>query len=351
MLVALLLPAVQMVRENGRQVQCLNNLKQISLAAFNYESAKGHLPGFSQFVKRGKAEYANIGYNTALRKFTIGSADVKTANDLTSVSGLSWAVVLMPEIERSDIWDSIVDPPTARAAVPMPPVKALICPSDQEVSGNLDIAGLSYSANTGGWDRDANYEFLLPKPSKPKVGDVIENGVFFDLAEYERHSKKGPKVRTSNIDDGAATTLMFVENVFKSYTDDSGVPVFGWLGGNEQQMGAVWVAPATGTAPAPTNAIDGQERIDGNQASLGYYDSAWPRFARPGSSHSSGANVAFCDGHTMYLRDDIDYVVYVQLMTPNRPSVRYSDWTKNLASGDSVYTYRNAPPLAEKDYQ
>ncbi len=43
-LVSMLLPAVQQARESARRAQCINNLRQLGLAAMNFESAKAGFP-------------------------------------------------------------------------------------------------------------------------------------------------------------------------------------------------------------------------------------------------------------------------------------------------------------------
>jgi prepilin-type N-terminal cleavage/methylation domain-containing protein/prepilin-type processing-associated H-X9-DG protein len=356
-LVALLLPAVQNARARGRQLSCLNNIKQISLAAINYDSSKGQLPGYTQFIKRGSAEYASVGYDSNLRKFTVGSVSTSnppTPSQLDSITGFSWATMLLPKMERGDLWDSIVAPPDKTVPVPVPPISVFICPSDRDVASQPDLPGLTYIANCGAWDRDSSSNFLLPP-----AGDTIDNGVFFSNADYERNSKTAPKPRISAMNDGAGTTLMFSENIQKNYdpVDASGAPAFGWLFGSEQQLGMVWVDP-NNNSTSPTqpvgNTINDQEAInrDTSNTSPPSYSPNSTRYARPASAHSGGVNVAFCDGHGMFLRDDIDYRVYQQLMTPNgRKCVDPVDHTKNTNKGQSIYLFQTAPPLAEKDYE
>ncbi len=354
MLVALLLPAVQNARERGRQLQCLNNLKNIGLATANHDSAKGQVPGLTQFVKRGNSEWASIGYDSTSRKFQVVSV-----SNLNDASGFSWATILLSRIERSDIWDQVVAPPrNGNTVLPVliPPVDTFVCPSDRDVTTQPDLPGLSYSANSGGWDPRQSSGLLNVTLN---IGDTAENGVFHDIAGYERlippPPVKAPKVRLSNINDGSGTTLMYAENIHKSYeptSSSSSAPAFGWLFGNtEQQLGFVWVVPTSGTAPIPGDTSNTQEAL--NRDSLGdmKFLPTSPRYARPSSAHSGGMNVAYCDGHSGFLRDDIDYVVYQQLMTPNgRKCVDPADHTNGLPNG-VIATFRNAPPLAEKDYQ
>ena len=45
-LVALLLPAVQMARESGRRTTCLNNQRNLALAMVQFEQSKKHFPGY-----------------------------------------------------------------------------------------------------------------------------------------------------------------------------------------------------------------------------------------------------------------------------------------------------------------
>ena len=84
-LIALLLPAVQSAREAARRAQCVNNLKQIGLALFNYESSIGAFPP-------GYIDYQNNPINTP---------------DLDMGPGWGWAAMLLPFLEQQPLYNSI----------------------------------------------------------------------------------------------------------------------------------------------------------------------------------------------------------------------------------------------------
>src|SRR5437773_12049523 len=74
-LVALLLPAVQMARESARRTQCSNHLKQLGLAAQNFNDVRGWLP---------PSRVSNDGTDSANQNW------------------LTWAVIMLPYVEQQN---------------------------------------------------------------------------------------------------------------------------------------------------------------------------------------------------------------------------------------------------------
>src|SRR4029078_7157544 len=98
------------------------------------------------------------------------------------------------------------------------PIKAYVCRDGRDYATQPDLAGLTYVANAGGWDPHAtgSQGALVVNAN---VGDTAENGAFADQAGYERliPPQKAPRTRMSGINDGSGTTLMYTENIHKSY--------------------------------------------------------------------------------------------------------------------------------------
>ena len=178
-LIALLLPAVQMARESGRQIQCRNNLHQIALAMHNYQTSVGAFPP---------------------------SFCVNPAN--TADKGGMWSAQarLLPYLEQGAVFTQInfnTDYDTATASgVPVKTIRPApyLCPDEtndlQRVDGNGAAIHypLNYAFNLGVW-------FVFD----PRGGTNPDGAIF-------------PNSRTKPADfrDGLSNTLMASE--VKAYT-------------------------------------------------------------------------------------------------------------------------------------
>lgn len=84
LLLAILLPAVQTIRESGRKLTCQNNLRQITLGIVHHESANGSLPAL---------------YN--------GTSLPQPRSAFDEFHFHSWRTVLLPQIEQAPLFDQL----------------------------------------------------------------------------------------------------------------------------------------------------------------------------------------------------------------------------------------------------
>ena len=285
-LIALLLPAVQAARETARRTQCVNNLRQLALATHNYHDTNRCLPGCIN---------------------SVGG----TANRMAS-----WPIMLFPYIEENNLWSIWNDPAASPGdAKAFTPVGILACPSDD--LEDASAANLSYVANCG----IAGLSPLGPMPGGG--GQRTGDGVFF--IRYEPKSLwQSPlvmwSITWSRIRDGLDQTLMLSENIQAGEYSSAAyfspppaaAPEVGRLVSDAQLLtGFVWDwDPAIANSP-PTDErrINGKKNFGPRAPTTSYY------YSRPSSFHPGGVNAALCGGAVIWLREDIEYKVYEQLMT------------------------------------
>jgi len=322
-LIGLLLPAVQKVREAASRIKCQNNLKQLGLAVHNYANGNDNF-------------------------FPLGQELLPNSQQTKS----TFFIKLLPYVEQDNLyvqWDfanpanntSNASAAASRAATIIP---TFLCPDDLFTANPFQLGaspngappgysvGSTANSNfTAGWYSGTSYAgnygtssyFLKNTIFLP----VNPNGIFFmtgpdptltpgvggsgPTAGNAPHTNL-PPIRISDIKDGLANTLMIGE---KNHSD----PLFDqWTGGNsgyKMNQLSVWawsgglkgpahlfcsaVAPLNMNVPSGTSNFTDQDR----------------RFQTWGSRHPGGVNFVYCDGSVHFVSDTLSTVVLARIST------------------------------------
>jgi len=300
MLIALLMPAVQAARESGRRAQCLSQQKQLATAMSAYESSHNAYPGWRNWV--------TIANGTGTIPATSAGVVVP------------WLAMLLPNMDRTDIWQQYVKTANQWTAFVTPAnakgiyLKLLSCPSDPPAT-TTGVGPSSYIAN----------------------GLVLRDQFLFALyqanptnASYTTYSALAPQTLDYvSANDGSANTLMLGENTQNpptaAVTAGAAYKVHNWYdvgtdttnpssAKNQSSPAALLQIAQTFGYPIqnPSTATmyaQGLVTFAGPYSGqTGYYGTSPnsnPMTANINSNHSGGANVVFFDQHGQFMRDDI----------------------------------------------
>lgn len=294
-LIGMLLPAVQQVREAARRTQCMNNLRQLGLACHNFESANMAFPsagGVNAFWHPG-----DYGYETA-----------------------GWAYQLLPNIEQNALYQQVdelgapnhaggfvFEDPNSEITVAESKVPILNCPSRSGRDGIVDVWLLRLGDYAGvmgyrshpdmngaewGWQYDHTGD---PHPSER---EWVWTGI---IAKAGNANTKFSEVGFGAISDGSSNTICLMEKSVqaKYYSVPAGVVSYWDLNGYYD-----------GASYANMRQT-GEPLFSDNENRSGSSAGDDPRVEQSGfgSAHPGTCTAVFGDGSTHSLSMDIDSLV------------------------------------------
>jgi prepilin-type N-terminal cleavage/methylation domain-containing protein/prepilin-type processing-associated H-X9-DG protein len=259
-LIGLLLPAVQKVREASARTKCANNLKQIGLAAHGYHDAQQSFPP---------------GY-LATAQYSDGATD--------TTPGWGWGAFLLPHLEQDNLYRginfnlSVQDPQNTAAVQTMLPV--YLCPSDLTPTTAFVVpdafgasvvkaAPSSYAGCVGG--------------DESGTDDPTGLGVLY----------RNSRVRLLDVRDGTSQTILVGE---RSWGNANGV----WAGAASWSVlprGALNPCPGNSASSAPAATLVLAHSHLNN--ALTDTDGGLDDFS---SRHTGGSNFVFADGSVHFVR-------------------------------------------------
>jgi prepilin-type N-terminal cleavage/methylation domain-containing protein/prepilin-type processing-associated H-X9-DG protein len=271
-LIGLLLPAVQKVREAAARMKCSNNLKQLGLALHNYHDVQGNFP-----------RRTNLGGNTSV----------------------GWIALSLAYFEQ-DALGRTINPnlPAYSVAGNVNRVAggnrlgALLCPSFSEERSHSTIDNVNgqlaftthYYGNAGpkGTNPLTGQAYPVIGPTSSQGGLACDGILPYTSSFSSSNPNPPPAVKITDITDGTTNTLMIFESSWKGLEVSPG-SYRAWVRGSN------WNNDSTDTK----NVRNAMRTVKYNGGG-NYNDISM------GSNHSGGCNVCMGDGSVRFLRDSID---------------------------------------------
>lgn len=304
-LIGLLVPAVQKVREAANRLSCTNNVKQLALACQNYHDSNGKFP-----------------------PAVMMNASVTDSGDYTHNFGPNWLVLILPYIEQDPLFKtvaaSVIDYPITGnnmwRSLRLAEIKTLKCPS--EVYGATpfsDIGGWArgnYGANSGTGMFYAN-----------KTGDEgLEiaglkfkefSGNLYDATLSQHVLGVSPRgvmsanssTNISSITDGTTSTALINElRVGLVPSDLRGTWAMGQVGASIQAGAGRWDSPGPNISKSLYDDI--MNGTDNPNSNMGCDVRIKSYEVTTKSLHPGGVNIGMADGNVRFLRNGIDRTAY-----------------------------------------
>jgi prepilin-type N-terminal cleavage/methylation domain-containing protein/prepilin-type processing-associated H-X9-DG protein len=320
LLMGLLLPAVQKVREAAARLKCSNNLKQIGLALHGYEGTSGRFPpAYITAASSANGTAYGITYGDPNRN---------------GPPGWAWGTLLLPHVEQEGLYRQLrLDLPCwapENAALVRTRLTLFLCPS---ATGGSDGFAVEYDSGDGKhgvpfsptiyfahshyvtnagvnqpWGRPTaySYDFTIPEPVPGAPGPHVINGPFY----------RDSRTRIADVPDGLSNTVFLGEHssVLSHKT---------WVG----VVPGAATCPRLDLRPWPSDYNSGgclvgvhsgpdvhdhpQVIIHAPNNPFGHTDEMWGEHGAP------GCNVLFGDGSVRFVSAFINPNVWVALSTRN----------------------------------
>jgi prepilin-type N-terminal cleavage/methylation domain-containing protein len=319
-LVALLLPAVQQVREAARRSHCANNLRQIGVALQNFHDAKGYFPP------------AYVGNPT--ESGTVNGVTFPDTNG-NGPSGFAWGAIILPFLEEENLQSrfnlKVACWAPENLAVANTKVSVFLCPSV-----SVDSEGFVVDRGQGNaWE-----PVLSPSPFNPEI--VFAHSHYVTNAgvhqPWGRVSAYTDFTQPETVTTGGVTSKALIDGPFyrnarlraKDVTDGLSNTVF--IGEHSSVLSNktwVGVVPFSATCPkfpfpsscnsggALVAAHSGPDTHDRPQVIIHAPNNPFGHTDEMYAEHPDGANTLLGDGSVRFVPEDINPFVWVALSTRN----------------------------------